>query len=137
MSVIESKQHALKGKMTQVLETTAANTKALRELKLVFTKYITRLKENSDGSPSMSKFAIDSDAGAQVQAGERMAPSQVPCSKEAVEDDAYNMDFVCNTDTLEEGKTLDAMPQETLNGSPSPAATILPAIPPSAPKDTL
>jgi hypothetical protein len=50
--------------MTQVLETTAANTEALRELKLVFTKYITRLKENSDGSPSVSKSAIDSDAGA-------------------------------------------------------------------------
>jgi hypothetical protein len=60
-----------------------------------------------------------------------MAPSQVPCLKEAAEDDAYNMD------SLVEGKTLDAMPQETLNGSPSPTAIVLPAIPPSAPKDTL
>jgi hypothetical protein len=66
-----------------------------------------------------------------------MAPSQVPCLKEAAEDDAYNMDFVSNIDTLVEGKTLDAMPQETLNGSPSPTAIVLPAIPPSAPKDTL
>jgi hypothetical protein len=97
-----------------VLETTAANTEALRELKLVFMKYITKLKENSYGSPSVSKSAVDSDAGAQVQASERMAPSQVPCSKEATEDDAYNMDFVSNTDTLAEDKTPDAVPQETL-----------------------
>jgi hypothetical protein len=55
-----------------------------------------------------------------------MAPFQVPCSKEAAEDDAYNMDFVNNTDTLAEGKIPDAVPQETLNGSPSPAATVLP-----------
>jgi hypothetical protein len=66
MLIIESKQQALEGKMSQVLETTATNTEALRELKLVFTKYISRLKENSDGSPSVSKFFVDSDARAQV-----------------------------------------------------------------------
>jgi hypothetical protein len=47
--------------MSQVIATTAANIEALHELKLVFTKYMTRLKENSDGSPSVSKFVVDSD----------------------------------------------------------------------------
>jgi hypothetical protein len=85
----------------------------------------------------VSKSTVNSDAGIQVQVGEPMAPSQVPCLKEAAEDDAYNMDFVNNNDILADGKTPDAMPQETLNGSPTPAATVLPAIPTSVPKDTL
>ena len=37
---------------------------ALHELKLVFTKYITKLKDTSDVSLSMSKSTIDNDDAA-------------------------------------------------------------------------
>jgi hypothetical protein len=100
----------------------------------VFTKYISRLKEHSKGSPSVSKSVVDSDAGVRVQAVEPLPPSQVPCTQEAADDDAYNMDFNSNTDTEVVGKTVDVAPLGTLKAKPSTAAIPVPEIPTSAPK---
>ena len=77
MSTLETKQEALEGRMCEVVETTAANTKALQELQLVFTNYMSRFKENSECSPSVSKSAVDSD----VAAGVKDIQSPVPCEQ--------------------------------------------------------
>jgi hypothetical protein len=45
-----------------VLASTAANTEALEELKSKFGKYIAKIHEKEDVSPSMSKAAIEDHA---------------------------------------------------------------------------
>jgi hypothetical protein len=67
MSILETKQQALEDRMSKVIETTVTNTKALQELNLVFTKYMSRFKDNSDGSPSVSKSIVDNDVAPGVQ----------------------------------------------------------------------
>ena len=74
MSILETKQNALESRMSEVIETTAANTKALQELQLILMKYMSRFKDNSDGSPSVSKSAVDSDIAVGVQDVEVLVP---------------------------------------------------------------
>ena len=94
ISVIETRQQALEGKMSQVIVTTAANTETLHELKLVFTKYITKLKNTSYVSPSMSKSTIDNGGAALAQPVKQTAPTEVACSQEVANDvtDALDLD---------------------------------------------
>jgi hypothetical protein len=66
---------------------------------------------------------------------EPLAPSQVPCAKEVADDDAYNMDFISNTNTQVVGKIPDIAPQGTLNRRLSTATSLVPQIPPSMPKE--
>jgi hypothetical protein len=82
MSIMETRQDALEGKMFEVIATTAANTEALYELKHVFTKYMSRFKDNFEGSPSVSKSAVDSDIPPIIEAVKCNAASDLPLSKE-------------------------------------------------------
>jgi hypothetical protein len=82
MSIMETRQDALEGKMSEVIATTTANTEALHELKHVFTKYMSRFKDNSEGSPSVSKSAVDSNIPPVIKAIKCNAPSDLPLSKE-------------------------------------------------------
>jgi hypothetical protein len=59
ISAIESRQDDLDEKLSQVLSGTKANQEALDELKSMFAKYVGRLRENDDGSPSMSRSALE------------------------------------------------------------------------------
>jgi hypothetical protein len=59
ISAIESRQDDLDEKLSQVLSGTKANQEALDELKSMFAKYVGRLRENDNGSPSMSRFALE------------------------------------------------------------------------------
>jgi hypothetical protein len=79
---METRPNALEGKMSKVIATTVANTKALHELKHVFTKYMIRFKDNSEGSPSVSKSAVDSDNPPVIEAVKCNAASDQPLSKE-------------------------------------------------------
>jgi hypothetical protein len=82
MSIMETRQDALEGKMSEVIATTAANMAALHELKHVFTKYMSRFKDNSEGSPSVSKSAVDSNIPPVIEAIKCNAVSDLPLSKE-------------------------------------------------------
>jgi hypothetical protein len=128
MSVIETRQQALEGKMSQVLATTAANTEALYELKLVFTKYITKLKDTSDVSPSMSKSAIDSDGERLAQAVKPIAPTE----EEAADDATDTLDFDSEDATPTEGNKHPASLPNTTKCSPSPAPVPIPVQPSKA-----
>ena len=99
MSTLETKQEALEGRMSKIIETTAANRKALQELQLIFTKYMSRFKDNSEGSPSVSKSAIDNDVAAGVQNVPPLAPCELARSKEATADEVDNLDFDSENDT--------------------------------------
>jgi hypothetical protein len=132
MSVIETRQQALEGKMSQVLATTAANTEALHELKLVFTRYITKLKDTSDVSPSMSKSAIDSDGERLAQAIKPTAPTEVACSEEAADDATNTLDFDSEDATPTEGKKHPTMLPNTTKRGPSPAPVAIPVQPKKA-----
>jgi hypothetical protein len=68
--------------MSEVIAITAANTEALHELKHVFTKYMSRFKDNSEGSPLVSKSAIDSDIPPVIEAVKCNAASDLLLSKE-------------------------------------------------------
>jgi hypothetical protein len=81
MSIMETRQDVLERKMSEVIATTAANTEALHELKHVFTKYMSRFKDNSEGSPSVSKSAVDSDIPLVIKAVKCNATSDLPLSK--------------------------------------------------------
>jgi hypothetical protein len=59
ISAIESRQDELDEKLSQVLFGTKANQEALDELKSMFVKYVGKLRENDDGSPSMSRSALE------------------------------------------------------------------------------
>jgi hypothetical protein len=59
ISAIESRQDELDEKLSQVLSGTKANQEALDELKSIFVKYVGKLRENDDGSPSMSRSALE------------------------------------------------------------------------------
>jgi hypothetical protein len=130
--VIETRQQALEGKMSQVLATTAANTEALHELKLVFTRYITKLKDTSDVSPSMSKSAIDSDGERLAQAIKPTAPTEVACSEEAADDATDTLDFDSEDATPTEGKKHPALLPNTTKRGPSPAPVAIPVQPKKA-----
>jgi hypothetical protein len=104
MSVIETRQHALDGKMAEVIVTTEANTKALQELKLVFTKYMSRFKDTSDVSPSMSKSTIDSDAALLAEGVQPSAPTNPPSSKDAAHCAMDTLDFDTEEFIPSEGK---------------------------------
>ena len=100
--VIETRQQALESKMSQVIATTAANTEALHEVKLAFTKYITKLKDTSDVSPSISKSAIDNDGAILAQPVKRTIPTEVAYSHEAADDVTDALDFDSKDATLPE-----------------------------------
>jgi hypothetical protein len=59
ISAIESRQDELDEKLSQVLFGMKANQEALDELKSMFSKYVGRLRENDDGSPLVSKSALE------------------------------------------------------------------------------
>ena len=123
MSTLETKQDALEGRMTKVIETTAANKKALQELQLIFTKYMSRFKDNSDASPSVSKSSVDSDVTVGVQDVQLPVPYELARSKEAAEDDVDNLDFDSVDDIPTQGKTADVAAMKTFTRRPSLAAT--------------
>ena len=130
MSTLETKQEALEGKMSEVIQTTAANTKALQELQLIFKRCMSRFKDNSEGSPSVSKSAVDSDVAAGVQGIQRPATCEVARSKGTDTDDVDNLDFDSGSDTPTQGKAADvAVGVETVTRRPSPAAAPVPRVP--------
>jgi hypothetical protein len=112
--------------------TTAANTEALHELKLVFTKYITKLKDTSDVSPSMSKSANDSDGERLAQAVKPTAPTEVACSQEAVDDATDTLDFDNEDATPTEGNKHPASLPNTTKCSPCPIPVAIPVQPSKA-----
>jgi hypothetical protein len=59
MSAIENRQDHLNEKLFEVLACTKAHTEALEELKSMFAKYIGRFRESDEGSPSVSKSALE------------------------------------------------------------------------------
>jgi hypothetical protein len=132
MLVIETSHQALEGKMFQVLATTAANTEALHELKLVFTKYITKLKDTSDVSPSMSKSVIDSNGERLAQAVKPIVPTEVACLEEAADDATDTLDFDSEDATPTEGNKHPASLPNTTKCSPSPALVAIPVQPSKA-----
>jgi hypothetical protein len=127
MSVIETRQQALEGKMSQVIATTAANTEALHELKLVFTEYIAKLKDTSDVSPSMSKSAVENDGAALAQPGKHTAPTEVAYSQEGADDVTDALGFDSEDATLPEDNKQPVPLEKSRNCSPP-----LPAVPDTA-----
>ena len=126
MSVIETRQDALEGKMSQVIATTAANMELLEELKLVFTNYITKLKDTSNVSPSMSKSAMDNDGAALVWSVKPTTPTEVCCLQEAINDTTDTLDFDSECATLpEDNKKPVALPKSTKCNPPLAPVTIL------------
>jgi hypothetical protein len=59
IAAIESRQDDLDEKLSQVLAGTKAHTEALDELKAMFAKYVGRFRESNEGSPSVSKSALE------------------------------------------------------------------------------
>jgi hypothetical protein len=59
IAAIESRQDDLDGKISLVLASTKAHTKALDELNAMFAKYIGRFRDSEDGSPSVSKSTLE------------------------------------------------------------------------------
>jgi hypothetical protein len=59
MSAIENRQDHLNEKLFEVLACTKAHTEALEELKSMFAKYIGRFRESDEGSPSVTKSALE------------------------------------------------------------------------------
>ena len=118
MSVMETRQHALEGKMLQVLATTAANTEALHELKSVFTKYIAKLQDTSDVSPSVSKPVIANDGAALAQPVKHTAPTEGACSQEGAQDLTDALDFDSEDTTLPEANNQSVAIPNSRNCSP-------------------
>jgi hypothetical protein len=59
MSAVENRQAEIKGKVTLVLATAAANTKALEELKSMFCRYMEKIKDKDKSSPSVNEAVIE------------------------------------------------------------------------------
>ena len=62
MSAIESRQANIDGKVIQVLASIAENTEALEELKSILKKYMAKMQEKEDVSPSTSKATREDHA---------------------------------------------------------------------------
>jgi hypothetical protein len=125
--MIETRQQALEGKMFQLLARIATNTEVLHELKLVFTKYITKLKDTLDVSPSMSKSTIDSDGECLAHAIKPTTPTEVACLQEAADDATDTLDFDSEDATLTEGnKHPESLPNNTIfSPYPTPIAILV------------
>jgi hypothetical protein len=59
IAAIESRQDDLDEKLSQILAGTKAHTEALDKLKAMFAKYVGRFRESNEGSPSVSKSALE------------------------------------------------------------------------------
>jgi hypothetical protein len=59
ITAIERRQDALDEKLSEVLAGTKAQTAAIDELKAMFVKCAGRFRETEDGSPSVSKSALE------------------------------------------------------------------------------
>jgi hypothetical protein len=118
MSIVETRHGALEGKLSQVIATTAANTKALHELKLMFSKYIIRLKDNSDSSPSVSKSALDSDCPTVFRVVHQISPTQVAMSRREADPDVMENLDTSGEDTNASEGLLDckSLPQSPSSG---------------------
>jgi hypothetical protein len=62
MSAIESRLDDIEGKVIHVLASTAADTEALEELKSMLRKYMAKMQEKEDVSPSASKATVEDHA---------------------------------------------------------------------------
>lgn len=67
--------------MSEVIATTAANSKSLHKLKHVFIMYMSRFKDNSKWNPSVSKLAVDSGILPVIEAIKYNVASDLPLLK--------------------------------------------------------
>jgi hypothetical protein len=61
-SAIKNRQDDMETKVSKVLESTKASTKALEELKSMLTRCIGRFKESKDDCPSESRLVLEERA---------------------------------------------------------------------------
>jgi hypothetical protein len=119
ISIIDIRHDALEEKMSQVISTTIANTEALHEVKLVFTKYMARLKQNFDKSPLVSKFAVDSNCPVVLGGMQLNETTELALSKEPADDIVETMntqgEVVIASKSILQPTTLPQSP----NASPS------------------
>jgi hypothetical protein len=59
MAAMEKRQNTLDGKMSEVIASNAATTEALQQLTSMFGKYIVKMKDSKEDSPSVSKSALE------------------------------------------------------------------------------
>jgi hypothetical protein len=55
MAILERRQDAMEGKMTEVLAKTTATARAVEDLKTLLTKYMGRKDDVENDTPSVSK----------------------------------------------------------------------------------
>jgi hypothetical protein len=92
----------------------------------VFTKYMSRFKDTSDVSPSMSKSTIDSDAALLAEGVQPSAPTNPPSSKDAAHCATDTLDFDTEEFTPSEDKREPVAPIQIENCNPSHAAVVVP-----------